>query len=174
MLKKVNLGCGKKPLDGYVNVDFYEKSHADVVADITKGLPFENSEIDEVFADQVFEHISNSLDLMSECYRVLKPKGKLIVRVPYFKSKFAFVDPTHVNFYTLTSMDYFVKGTYNNYYYAFHHFSFEDLELVINDGRGVWKKKFTWLVYRYSDVIENSVIFNLFFKIRNVTFILTK
>jgi hypothetical protein len=47
---KLNLGCGDKILEGYVNVDMsdnYSKKKPDVEADV-RALPFENEYADEV------------------------------------------------------------------------------------------------------------------------------
>lgn len=171
----INLGAGTAPLEGYINVDLYTPKYADVIADLEKPLPFDDGFADLIIADNVFEHIKNILDLNRECLRILKPGGVLAVRVPYFKSKFAFVDPTHVNFYTLNSYDYFISNTYNHEKYKFFEESFSKMEILVNDNFGIWKlKAFRKLVYRYSDILENSVLFRFLFKIKSITFILTK
>ena len=80
--KKLNLGCGKKILEGYTNVDLNPK--ADVVCDITK-LPKEWTEqYDEAMAIHVIEHIYpwDVEQTLLEWKRVLKPGGKLILECP--------------------------------------------------------------------------------------------
>ena len=52
---KLNLGCGEKPLDGYVNVDFRALPGVDVVADVTR-LPFEPGTVDEIASHHLIEH----------------------------------------------------------------------------------------------------------------------
>lgn len=77
--------------------------------DFTRGLPFEEGEIDSFSAFDVLEHVPRweridgeihfpFVELMSEIYRCLKPKGKFIAVTPAYPSFGAFVDPTHVNF----------------------------------------------------------------------------
>lgn len=169
-----NFGCGLKPLPGFINVDFYTKTHADEIIDLDQPLPLASDSADLIFSDNVFEHIKNYLQLIEECLRVLKPGGKLIVRVPYFRSKYAFVDPTHCNFFTLTSMEYFVQGTYNNTYYAFFEPSFRYQVVCINDGRAKGLRR---LAYAYAlkrqDKVENSIL-SMLLGIETLTYILTK
>lgn len=79
---RLNLGCGDNLLDGYINVDKYDKA-ADVQADITD-LPFEDNSVDKVVAYQVIEHVPYNLNdkLFAEIYRVLKPAGTAILETP--------------------------------------------------------------------------------------------
>ena len=79
---KLNLGCGDNLLDGYINVDKYDKA-ADVQADITE-LPYEDNSVDKIVAYQVIEHVPYNLNdkLFAEIYRVLKPAGTAILETP--------------------------------------------------------------------------------------------
>jgi len=79
---KLNLGCGEKLLEGYINCDFYQKN-ADKKVDLNKlPLPFESNSIDEIILRHVLEHTEHQYELILECHRILKPKGKLIVALP--------------------------------------------------------------------------------------------
>jgi len=53
-----------------------------VVADVAKGLPFENDFFDLVYASEVLEHIYDTEFFLQEARRVLKKNGALIVTVP--------------------------------------------------------------------------------------------
>ena len=46
-------------------------------------LSFENNKFDYILSFDVLEHIPNYLQAFKECFRVLKPKGKLIWSVPF-------------------------------------------------------------------------------------------
>jgi predicted SAM-dependent methyltransferase len=52
---RVNLGCGEKPLGDYVNIDFREVPHVDVVADARR-LPFEEKSLSEIASSHLVEH----------------------------------------------------------------------------------------------------------------------
>jgi len=54
-----------------------------VACDFTKKLPLRSSSADIIVSSEVLEHITNYSHLISEFHRVLKPKGRLVLSVPY-------------------------------------------------------------------------------------------
>jgi len=50
--------------------------------DIKNGLSFNNESFDLVFASEVLEHLHDTAFFLCECYRVLKPKGILVLSTP--------------------------------------------------------------------------------------------
>ena len=50
---KLNIGCGNKILDGWINIDKYSKVKGIVKADIYK-LPYKNNSVDEVAVEYIF------------------------------------------------------------------------------------------------------------------------
>lgn len=83
---KVQLGCGHKPWDGWINVDGPRAaSHADLVADLRE-IPLESGIADVVAAIHVFEHFYQweTGAVLAEWKRLLKPGGKLILELPSF------------------------------------------------------------------------------------------
>lgn len=172
----INLGCGRKPLEGFINCDFYTLGHEDMTVDLNKPLPFESSSANLIFSDNVFEHIKNYLELIRECHRVLKPEGRLAIRVPYFRSRHAYVDPTHINFFTLGSLDYFVKSkdAYNGY--RFFDECFETLEIMINPSekqKSVIDKAIEKYIISHPRKWEDSIV-QLLYRIDTVMFILKR
>lgn len=77
-MKKLNLGCGDKIVDGWVNVDRYKIGDNQIV-DITKPLPFSDGEFDFIVAN----HTLSMLDYqelpacLKELKRILKIDGVL-------------------------------------------------------------------------------------------------
>jgi predicted SAM-dependent methyltransferase len=80
----INLGCGYRPMKGWVNVDRARGPQVQIVWDLTEGLPFPDSTCAAIFSEHVIEHISRTqaIQLLKECYRVLKPGGVLRVSTP--------------------------------------------------------------------------------------------
>ncbi len=117
MVKKLNMGCGSAPKKGYINLDKIRLKGVDVVHDLNKfPYPFRDNEFDEVFADNVLEHLDNIIKVMEEIHRISKQGAIIKVIVPYFHYHGAFQDPTHKHFFTLDSFDYFTEeGGYNFY-----------------------------------------------------------
>ena len=81
---KLNIGCGRRVLDGWINVDTKSRGNApDVDADVRE-LPFPDNYADEVMAIHLIEHfyIWEVPDVVNEWKRVLKPGGKLVIECP--------------------------------------------------------------------------------------------
>ena len=93
--KLLDLGCGKVPLFGtykkYITenicVDWENSMHQnpflDFEMDLNKKLLFDSDEFDTIILSDVLEHISSPQQLWNEMFRVLKPKGKLLLNVPF-------------------------------------------------------------------------------------------
>ena len=84
---RLNLGCGDKILDGYVNVDVVESragKRPDVICDLHELSAFESNYADEILAVHVVEHFWQweVVDILKEWTRVLKPGGKMILECP--------------------------------------------------------------------------------------------
>lgn len=83
-MRKLNLGCGSDYKKGWVNVDFDKNIKADKYFDLSKPFPFKISNFDYILAQDVLEHFSkeNAKKFLTECHRVLKIGGKIIIRTP--------------------------------------------------------------------------------------------
>ncbi len=114
--KRLNLGCGKNILQGWINLDIVANNGVDVIADLDNckntDLPFQDNEIDEFLASHLIEHLHNPLPFMEEIHRIAKPNAKATFKVPYGSSDDAFEDPTHVKQYFLNSFSYFSQPFY--------------------------------------------------------------
>lgn len=171
----IDLGCGRNKLPGSVGVDFLDLPGVDCVADLNERLPFEDASFDVVHSNQVFEHVPNLLGLVAECYRLLRPGGLLVAHVPYFRSSWAAVDPTHIRQFSISSMNYFVRDKYENEHYRFFEQSFASLDCYLdgNYPRGPLRWIFTKLALRWPYRFENSVL-SFLYPFQTLTFVLTK
>ncbi|QTR46432.1 class I SAM-dependent methyltransferase [Thiothrix litoralis] len=107
-LKILDLGCGKKKRPGSIGVDYSDRHNADIIHDLNIfPYPFESNSIDQIYLDNVLEHLDQPMRVMEEIYRITKVGGKVKVIVPYFRSIWAFIDPTHKTFYTVDSFAYY-------------------------------------------------------------------
>jgi SAM-dependent methyltransferase len=86
----LDVGCGAKPYADlfsdcrYVGVNYSTvDATPDVVADALH-LPIASKSVDFVFCTQVLEHVPQPWVLMSECHRVLKSGGWLILSAPFY------------------------------------------------------------------------------------------
>ncbi len=80
---QLHLGCGRRRLEGWVNVDL--RRGADVRIDLREPLPFATGSAARVFAEHFLEHLDypgHATGFLRECYRVLRPGGRLRLGVP--------------------------------------------------------------------------------------------
>lgn len=141
--KILDLGCGKKKYPGAIGVDWSERHNADVIHDLNKfPYPFDDVMFDEIYIDNTLEHLDDVVRVMEEVHRICKPNGIVKVIVPYFRSVWACIDPTHKHFFTVNSMAYFIEGhsICINYDYSPARFLLE--KLVFNENlKNRWTKK---------------------------------
>ncbi len=112
---KLNLGCGEKLLDGWVNIDKYPSSSSIIFGDIQQGLTYDDSVADEILLDNVIEHIQSIPDVMKEAHRLLKGGGKIHIYTPHYTSHSSWRDPTHVHHLSFFSFDMFCKERNSHY-----------------------------------------------------------
>lgn len=81
---KLNLGSGPGKLDGWVNVDMAAAERPDVVADLTRPLPFATQSADYIHSEDFIYVLEpdQAHDFLCECRRVLKPQGVLRLLTP--------------------------------------------------------------------------------------------
>lgn len=153
-MKKLNLGCGKDIKKGWINLDFVKQKGVNVVWNINKfPWPFEDNEIDLIFASHVLEHVEDLTKTMKEIKRVCKKDAKIIIRVPHFSCGVSYRDPTHKRLFSYFTFDYFEKGEYNLPVFK-----------VKSKRLNFTRLSFTWLNYIFNPIINASpAIYERFF-----------
>lgn len=91
----IDLGCGTAPYKSiiletareYIGVDwkncYHDQSNVDIYADIVAGVPLVSECADMVVSFQVMEHLREPDAFLTECNRILKDGGRLVVSVPF-------------------------------------------------------------------------------------------
>jgi len=82
---RLNLGCGTRYLDGFVNVDFFlAAGRRDYGADLRYPLNMPAGMAAGIFSEHTLEHLTYSqVDrLLKECYRILEPGARVRLIVP--------------------------------------------------------------------------------------------
>ena len=111
---KLNLGCGDKKLEGFMNIDKESLCNPDQIVDLEVfPWPFENNTVEEVNMEHILEHIGASTDahrkIMQELYRICENGAKLRVVVPHPRSDSYLTDPTHVRPITHNTLNMYSK-----------------------------------------------------------------
>lgn len=138
MTHHLDIGCGARPRNPYnQNTVWGVDISGSVTSDKIKKcnvalekLPFDNDFFDSVSAYDFLEHLPRSLiiegesrfpfiELMNDVWRVLKPNGLFYAVTPAYPRQEAFVDPTHTNFITEMTHQYFTCPHYLGRMYGF-------------------------------------------------------
>lgn len=105
---RLDLGCGRRKREGWTGVDSNPAVSPDVLHSLERfPYPFADSSVDEVVMDNSLEHLHDQLGVMEELHRVAKPGALITLHVPYFRSHWAFNDPTHVRFFSVEAFYHF-------------------------------------------------------------------
>lgn len=91
--RTLDVGCGSKPYVSLYNSDEYvgleidspdnrAKKNADYFYD-GEIFPFPDASFDSLVANEVFEHVFNPAQFLSETARVLKPGGTVLMTMPF-------------------------------------------------------------------------------------------
>jgi predicted SAM-dependent methyltransferase len=108
---KVSLACGQNKPEGFIGVDVEKVDGVDVVANLEQfPWPFADDSVDEIECSHYVEHTPDLNAFMDECYRILKPGGKMHIVAPYYSSIRAWQDPTHKRAISEMTFFYYNKG----------------------------------------------------------------
>ena len=114
---KLHVGCGKNYKKGFVNLDLSKDVKADVYHNLNNyPYPFKDNTFDYIYADNVLEILDDIIKPLEELCRISKKDAIIEIIVPLAPTAHAFRDPTHKQFYTYRTFEYFLKNAGLNYY----------------------------------------------------------
>jgi len=81
--KKLNVGCGNKPMPGYVNVDLFKGPIVDEIFE-QDNIPYVDGSISGIHSEHSLEHVTFERveKTLKEWFRVLCPGGDLLLKMP--------------------------------------------------------------------------------------------
>lgn len=100
-MRRIDIGCGLRPREGYESVDIRPLSGVQHVCSASN-LPFDTESIDAIYSRHLIEHLTlkEFLVTLREWSRVLKQDGELYIICPNVLWHFAqVVQGTHASFY---------------------------------------------------------------------------
>jgi hypothetical protein len=107
---KLDLGSGGAPRQGMYALDHLPLDGVDIISDLNKAFDLlPDNCVEYIYSRHALEHVQELFVLMSEIHRVTRPGGTIEIIVPHFSNVYGYSDPTHVRFFGLYSMFYFVS-----------------------------------------------------------------
>ena len=178
---KLNLGCGHKVLDGYVNVDKFDLYNVDIKHDLEQfPYPFDDNSIEEIILSHVLEHIGQDPDvfinILKEIYRICKNQALINIAVPHPRHEAFISDPTHVRPITVLGLSLFDKalnekwekdGAANSPLALIHKVNYKiedinydiDVDIMAKFKAGdIDQDKLNYMVKHYNNVVNQIVI----------------
>ena len=112
--KRINLGCGLKKIEGFVNVDASPTVKPDQVVDLNQfPWPFKDNEFDHIVAKDILEHLGETskdfIKVISEMYRISHNGAIWEVESPHWRCDTAIDDPDHKRLITMGMFNLFNK-----------------------------------------------------------------
>lgn len=76
---KLNLGCGRTNIAGFINIDLNKDPHVHISTDVSDLKMFNSESVDLIYASAIFQYFDyqQGAVALNEWYRVLKPGGVL-------------------------------------------------------------------------------------------------
>jgi predicted SAM-dependent methyltransferase len=173
---KLDIGCGASKKEGFIGIDILPLKGVDIVHDLNLlPYPFEDNTVDEIWMDQVLEHLLNPLEVVNELYRISKNGTRITIGVPYFRSFYATIDPTHRNFFGTNWFNYFDPNHMlcQKYQYSKSRFKVNKIEFEreFKNNIGYFRKRFIKLAENHPWFYEEKL--SHLIPIHSLTFYLT-
>ena len=83
-VRKLQIGSSNNALDGWLNTDIFPFKGSAVYLNATRRFPFPDNSFDYIMSEHMIEHIEyqGAENMLRECFRVLKPGGRIRVATP--------------------------------------------------------------------------------------------
>lgn len=169
----LDLGCGTRKRQGALGLDSNPVTGADIIHDLDIfPYPLKDSQFEEVYMDNVLEHLENVIGTMEEIHRISKPNANVKIIVPYFRARWAFIDPTHRHFFTVGSFSYFDPESIVHKIYPYSKVTFKPEKIVFNETiqRGWFMSIIKAVANRWPDAYERNL--SPFFPLDDLSFYL--
>lgn len=123
---KLNLGCGLKKINGYINVDNRLPCGPDLAHNLNVfPYPFADNYAAEIIMDHVLEHLDDPLAVLQELFRISAPGAKIFINCPHFSGNWA--HPGHKSAIGVHLFDFLKEGGDEQYGVA--NFQVDKIEL---------------------------------------------
>lgn len=142
-MKKLHLGCGKKIIPGWINIDAVPQSHDVCIDDVSLLSTVDDASSDEIYACHVLEHFgrNSTSSVLETWFRKLKPGGLIRISVPDVQAVF---DKYRQGTSLKVLIGLLYGGQRNEYDYHKIGFDFETLSSIMASIGFVDIKRYDW------------------------------
>ncbi len=83
---RLMIGSGPSKLDGWLATDLIPSRPDVVLLDANDPFPFDDATVDRIHTEHMIEHVDHPVGthMLAECFRILKPGGRLRILTPDF------------------------------------------------------------------------------------------
>lgn len=104
-MRSLEIGPGPRPIGADVSLDICRQFGANIIGDM-RDLPFKSQTFRHVYASNVLEHAPDTLGVLREWARVLKPGGILHIVVPHRTGNCSWAALDHYSAFTLFAFEH--------------------------------------------------------------------
>lgn len=118
---RLNLGCANRPHPGYTNLDMQALPGVDVVYRIDPfypKLPFPNDSVSELYANNIVEHIADTVALINEFGRVSVDGARWFILTPGYLDVNSWRDPGHLSHWEERVLEFWTKDGFDYRHYT--------------------------------------------------------
>lgn len=160
-MDNLEICCGKRKKEGYLGLDKSINSNAQIIADVSTGLPFKANIFKNIRMINALEHFTDTISIIHEIHRVSKNNAKITLIVPHFSSMYTWIDPDHKKSFAYTTFDSFTKK-HGNYDIKKIPFKILTKKLIYEDTnalktrfkKGIFRKVCLSLIFVISKIVE--------------------
>lgn len=154
---RLDVGGGRDPQEGHINVDLREIPEVDVVAP-ARNLPVPDESVDRIYCNSVVPHLPEPFEAFAEWARVLKPGGELVVKATHANSTGIRADADHEHYSWTSETPKYFSGDVFDYYGGLEELVIEDVEIIgwLRPYRW-WLRPPSWLFGKWLEFVENDM-----------------
>jgi len=158
---KLNMGCGNKHKEGYLNIDLSPSVKPDMLLDLGKfPYPFKDNSVSAIYSEDLLEHFPKHdlFKVLEEWHRISKPGAIWELKLPFYNSS-SIAHVQHYSVFDFSSFDTMDVRHKYHYYWDNLHFKIIKIDHIpTTRGRLVPFRKF---FSRSIGQIVRSVIFTM-------------
>lgn len=162
----LDVGCGPNKVKDAYGIDIVRMAGVDAVVDLFHlPLPFSDDTFDEIYFNDVIEHLPDTVKIMEEIHRIARKDARVFIRVVNWNSSYTAADPTHRKAFTEISFDFYGGRPGRNYYTKAR---FEVIKVEFQYSRNVQKVIRSKRIMRFMSHFLCNVLEGLNFELRVV------